>query len=113
MKPSELPASPLKSSNTLDPMPSLSSPASPDAKAPWDTDYIMRDMVLNNQLIYGTVNAPPGSFAAAISDIGTFMKRWPDALKRIITGRFPIEDALQPLSGKVAGIKNIITINND
>lgn len=78
-----------------------------------DTDYIMRDMVLNNQLIYGTVNAPPSKFAAAISDIGTFMKRWPGAIKSIITGRFSIEDALQPLSGKVGGIKNIITINND
>jgi hypothetical protein len=24
-----------------------------------DTDLIMRDMVLNNRLLYGTVNAPP------------------------------------------------------
>jgi threonine dehydrogenase-like Zn-dependent dehydrogenase len=77
-----------------------------------DTDFIMRDMVLNNQLVYGTVNAPPESFAAAIRDMETFVKQWPGALKRIITGRFGIEDALQPLSGKVGGIKNIITINS-
>lgn len=77
-----------------------------------DTDFIMRDMVLNNQLVYGTVNAPPESFAAAIRDMETFVKQWPDAVKRIITGRFGIEDALQPLSGKVGGIKNIITIKS-
>ncbi len=75
-----------------------------------DTDFIMRDMVLNNQLIYGTVNAPPASFAAAIRDMGTFLERWPGAVAKIITGRFPIENALEPLTGKTGGIKNIITI---
>ena len=58
-----------------------------------------------------TVNAPPESFAAAIRDLGTFTKQWPDTVGRIITGRFQIEDALQPLSGKTGGIKNIVTIN--
>lgn len=77
-----------------------------------DTDLIMRDMVLENQLIYGTVNAPPASFAAAIRDLGIFVQRWPAAVKNIITGRFPIEQALEPLSGKVGGIKNIVTIHS-
>ncbi len=75
-----------------------------------DTDFIMRDMVLNNQLLYGTVNAPPESFAAAIRDMATFVERWPGAVTKIITGRFPLEDALQPLTGQTGGIKNIITI---
>ncbi len=78
-----------------------------------DTDFIMRDMVLNNQLIYGTVNAPPESFAAAIRDMDIFMKRWPGAVKSIITGRYSIEDALEPLSGKGGGIKNIVTIAHE
>jgi glucose 1-dehydrogenase len=78
-----------------------------------DTDFIMRDMVLNNQLIYGTVNAPPECFAAAIRDMDTFMQRWPTAVKRIITGRYNIEDALEPLSGKGGGIKNIITVAHE
>ena len=75
-----------------------------------DTDFIMRDMVLNNQLIYGTVNAPPASFAAAIRDMGVFVDRWPDAVKSIITGRYPIDKTLEPLTGKTGGIKNILTI---
>jgi len=80
------------------------------APVPVDTDRIMRDMVLENQLIYGTVNAPPESFAAAIRDIGIFTQQWPDAVRGIITGRFPIERALEPLTGHTGGIKNIITL---
>ncbi len=76
-----------------------------------DTDLIMRDMVLENQLIYGTVNAPPESFAAAIRDLGTFVERWPDAVGKIITGRFPLERALEPLQGNTGGIKNVISIS--
>lgn len=77
---------------------------------PVDTDLIMRDMVLNNQVIFGTVNAPPESFAAAIRDLGTFTQRWPEAVKGIITGRFSLDDALKPLTGNTGGIKNVITI---
>ena len=77
-----------------------------------DTDTIMRDLVLENQLVYGTVNAPPQSFAAAIRDLGVFTQRWPDAVGKIITGRFTIENALEPLSGKTGGIKNIVTIQS-
>jgi threonine dehydrogenase-like Zn-dependent dehydrogenase len=80
---------------------------------PVDTDLIMRDMVLNNQLIYGTVNAPPESFAAAIRDMEVFVERWPDAVKRIITGRYPIENALEPLSGKGGGIKNVVVVSHE
>jgi len=76
-----------------------------------DTDLIMRDMVLENQLIYGTVNAPPESFAAAIRDMGTFMERWPDAVEKIITGRFPLERALEPLQGNTGGIKNVVSVS--
>src|SRR5260370_39098183 len=64
---------------------------------PVDTDFIMRDMVLNNQLIFGTVNAPPECFAAAIRDMGVFVERWPEAVKLIVTGRYPLENALEPL----------------
>ena len=76
-----------------------------------ETDLIMRDMVLSNQLIYGTVNAPGESFAAAIRDLGTFMERWPDSVRHMITGRFSIGDALTPLTGTTGGIKNVIDLS--
>jgi threonine dehydrogenase-like Zn-dependent dehydrogenase len=81
------------------------------APIPVDADRIMRDMVLKNQIAVGSVNAPPESFAAAIRDLEEFQKRWPDALGKMITGRFPLEQALDPLTKDVGGIKNIITIN--
>lgn len=75
-----------------------------------DTDAIMRDMVLNNQAILGTVNAPPQAFEAAIAHLGVFMERWPDALRKLITARFPIERALDPLSSHAGGIKNVVEV---
>lgn len=75
-----------------------------------DTDYIMRDVVLNNQVILGSVNAPPESFRAAISDLGTFMQKWPDAVRALITARFPIDHAMRPLSPGAEGIKNVVAV---
>jgi len=75
-----------------------------------DTDRIMRDMVLNNQAIVGSVNAPPQAFRAAIEHLGAFIERWPDAIRSVITARFPIERALEPLSGSGGGVKNVIQI---
>ena len=75
-----------------------------------DTGRIMRDMVLKNQLVYGSVNAAPQSFEAAIRDLGVFQQRWPDALKRVITGRFPIDGAVDLLTGDKGGIKNVVAI---
>ena len=42
-----------------------------------DTDLIMRNMVLKNQVVLGTVNAGRDTFEAAIKDLGEFMQRWP------------------------------------
>jgi glucose 1-dehydrogenase len=84
----------------------------PGRKGPMqvDTDYIMKDVVLKNQVILGSVNAPPHSFQAAIRDLGTFVQKWPDAVRSLITARYPIEQALQPLSNDAGGIKNIVAV---
>jgi len=76
-----------------------------------DTDYIMRDVVLNNQVILGSVNAPPESFQAAIRDLGAFMQKWPDAVHSLITARFPMDQATKPLAPGAGGIKNVITVS--
>jgi glucose 1-dehydrogenase len=75
-----------------------------------DTDFIMKDVVLNNQVILGSVNAPPHCFASAISHLGSAMERWPDAVQKLITGRYPIAQALQPLTTDVGGIKNVVAV---
>lgn len=76
-----------------------------------DTDFLMRDAVLKNQVIFGTVNASPAHFASAIADIGRFHQRWPKELRSLITHRFPIDQVAEPLTGKAGGIKNVIAIS--
>jgi threonine dehydrogenase-like Zn-dependent dehydrogenase len=84
----------------------------PGRKGPIEvpTDIIMRDMVLNNQMIFGTVNAAPESFTNAIRHLAVFRQRWPNALGKVITGRFPIEQAPELLTGNSGGIKNVVAI---
>lgn len=77
---------------------------------PVDTDEIMRNMVLNNQLVLGSVNAPPQAFQSAIQHLGIFAQRWPGALRSVITGRFPIERALDALKSQPGGVKNVVTV---
>jgi threonine dehydrogenase-like Zn-dependent dehydrogenase len=75
-----------------------------------DTDYIMRDVVLNNQVILGSVNASPRNFQAAVGDLGTFVQEWPNAVRAMITARFPIDQAARPLQPGAGGIKNVIAV---
>ncbi len=84
----------------------------PGRKAPIevDTDLIMRNLVLKNQVVFGTVNAGRDSFQAAIRDLGIFMKRWPNAVRALITGRYPIEAHRDLLLGVAGGIKNVIQL---
>jgi glucose 1-dehydrogenase len=56
-----------------------------------DAGALMRDIVLNNQVVLGTVNAPKIAFENGIRDLGEFKKRWPNALRALITGYLPLE----------------------
>jgi len=87
----------------------------PGRKAPIkiDADLIMRNLVLKNQMIFGTVNAGLRAFEAAIRDLGIFMKRWPGAVRSLITGRFPIDAFRELLLGRLEGIKNVIVFDRE
>lgn len=76
-----------------------------------DSDIIMRNMVLKNQVAVGTVNADREAFENAIADLGVFMKRWPTALKSLITGRYRMEQYHELLLGDKSGIKNVIALD--
>jgi threonine dehydrogenase-like Zn-dependent dehydrogenase len=82
----------------------------PGRKAPIevDTDFIMRNLVLKNQVVFGTVNAGRETFEAAIRDLGVFMRRWPAAVHSLITGRFPVSAHRELLLGAATGIKNVL-----
>ncbi len=81
----------------------------PHGAIPVNAAQLMRNIVLKNQAIVGTVNADPQAFADAIRDLGTFKKRWPEALSKVITGRHKIDAHRELLLGKATGIKNVIS----
>lgn len=85
----------------------------PGRKAPVevDTDLMMRNLVLKNQVVFGTVNAGRDAFEASIRDLQTFAERWPEAVRSLITGRFSMEDHRELLTGPSRGIKNVIRLN--
>jgi threonine dehydrogenase-like Zn-dependent dehydrogenase len=82
----------------------------PGRKAPVsvDTDLLMRNLVLKNQIVFGTVNAGRDAFEAAVADVADFLKRWPEATRALISGRHPVEKARDLLLGKSGGIKHVL-----
>jgi threonine dehydrogenase-like Zn-dependent dehydrogenase len=75
-----------------------------------DSDRLMRNLVLRNQVAFGTVNAGQDAFYAAIRDLGTFRRRWPETVRALITGRFPMREYFPLVTGQVGGIKNVLMI---
>jgi threonine dehydrogenase-like Zn-dependent dehydrogenase len=70
---------------------------------------LLKQLVLNNQVVLGTVNASDADFEAALEDLGRFRQRWPGQVERLITQRHPPEEFQQVVSGKSGGIKHVIT----
>ena len=75
-----------------------------------DTDLIMRDLVLENQVVLGTVNAGRDAYEAAIRDLGAFAARWPSAVRGLITARVDIAGAVDLLLGAPTGIKSVVAV---
>jgi threonine dehydrogenase-like Zn-dependent dehydrogenase len=82
----------------------------PGRKAPIeiDTDVIMRNLVLKNQVVFGTVNAGPEAFAAAVDDLRVFQTRWPAALASVVSGRHRPDAYRELLLGPAQGVKDVI-----
>ncbi len=74
-----------------------------------DPAGLMRQMVLRNQILLGTVNAGADAFAAAIQDLQEFKRRWPQPAQALIGGRYPAEQATELTFGRPAGIKTVIS----
>ena len=76
-----------------------------------DPARLMRDMVLKNQVLLGTVNAGPDAFASALRDLDLFRRRWPTVVRTLIAGRYPPEQAPDLILGRPAGIKSVIAFD--
>jgi glucose 1-dehydrogenase len=76
----------------------------------FDGGRAMRNLVLQNQVILGTVNAGRDSFTGAIEMLGQMNRRWPESLRGLITGRHPLEAFADLLLAKPQGIKSILVL---
>jgi threonine dehydrogenase-like Zn-dependent dehydrogenase len=73
-----------------------------------DTGLVMRKMVLQNQVVFGTVNAGKNDFAAAIRDLRLFREQFPNTMHQMISRRISMED-LPKLDWKhTSGIKTVV-----
>jgi threonine dehydrogenase-like Zn-dependent dehydrogenase len=73
-----------------------------------DADLLMRNLVLKNQLVFGTVNAGGDAFEAAADDLARFHVRWPTELRALITGRYAPDAFEELLIQPPFGIKRVI-----
>jgi glucose 1-dehydrogenase len=76
----------------------------------FDGGRVMRNLVLQNQVILGTVNAGRESFAGAIAMLAEMNRKWPESLRGLITGRHPLEAFADLLFAKPQGIKSILVL---
>jgi glucose 1-dehydrogenase len=77
-----------------------------------DPATTMRNMVLKNQVLLGTVNAGPEAFTAGLRDLEEFRKRWPETTDALVAGRYPPEQAIELMSGRPTGVKSVISFRD-
>jgi glucose 1-dehydrogenase len=80
----------------------------PQAFRTSDPASLMRQMVLNNQMLLGSVNAGRDAFASALQSLEGFSRRWPSAVQSLIAGRYVPEQASELILGRPPGIKSVI-----
>jgi glucose 1-dehydrogenase len=74
-----------------------------------NAERIMRNLVLNNQVICGTVNAGRAAFEEGVRDLASFIKRFPAAVSALITARVALDDARDAVLSR-GGIKGVIAV---
>jgi threonine dehydrogenase-like Zn-dependent dehydrogenase len=71
----------------------------------------LRDLVLRNEVVFGTVNAGRRDHLSAIQHLEQFMVLFPESVRQLITHRVPLEEAPQILMKK-QGIKNVVEMSH-
>jgi threonine dehydrogenase-like Zn-dependent dehydrogenase len=74
-----------------------------------DTSAIMRNIVLKNQVVLGTVNASWDAYEIALRELERGMFLFPQCVRSLITGRHPI-DAAPTLITSRGGIKQVVQL---
>jgi glucose 1-dehydrogenase len=75
-------------------------------------DLINQRLVLGNQVVFGSVNANPRHFEMGVKDFVTIQKKWPGALKRLLTNPIPWENHKTWFTERGSGIKATLEIRS-
>lgn len=70
----------------------------------------LRNLVLRNEVVFGTVNAGRRDHLSAIQHLEQFMVLFPESVRQLITHRGPLDEAPQTLTQK-RGIKNVVQLS--
>jgi glucose 1-dehydrogenase len=73
-------------------------------------DVINKNLVLDNVLVLGTVNAKSDDFRTGIVDLSQAEQRWPGFLGALITRRVSLADAARALPHDPAQIKTVVEV---
>lgn len=77
---------------------------------PLDTNVLNLQMVLGNQVVFGSVNANRRYFEEGVKHWGEFEQKYPGLLSQVITRRLPMDEYKTALSKDPEGIKTVITM---
>lgn len=87
-------------------------PSADDPAFPVSGGRVLRELVLENQAIVGSVNANRLYFERGITHLLAFRQRWGPVAERLITERRPASEFAEPLLGKSASaIKTVLTFD--
>jgi hypothetical protein len=73
-----------------------------------ETGTLMKRIVLENQIVLGTVNAGRDAFEAAVRDLAIFRERFPNILAKLITAHRKLQEFPSLDLEHLTGIKTVI-----
>jgi threonine dehydrogenase-like Zn-dependent dehydrogenase len=80
------------------------------ATAELNAGRALRNLVLRNEVVFGTVNAGRRDYLSAIQSLEQFMVLFPESVRKLITQRVSLAEVPQMLTQK-RGIKNVVEMS--
>ena len=75
-------------------------------------EKLHQQIVLGNQVVFGSVNANPRHFAMGLKDLALIERKWPGVLGRLLTTRLPWNRFDEWFSQRTGGIKTTLEISS-
>lgn len=81
-----------------------------DATGDLNVGRALRNLVLRNEAVFGTVNAGRKDVLSAVQHLEQFMLLFPESVRKLITDRVPLDEVPKMLTQK-RGIKNVVEMS--